>query len=97
MSPEVHSIFSSEIRDHCFSRFGVTAAHMVSERHAFIFDAITSTGTCILKATHPSHRSYEQLEAELEWLSYLVGKGVRAPRIHRSINSLFIERVPASI
>jgi Ser/Thr protein kinase RdoA (MazF antagonist) len=89
-------LFSSEIRDHCFSRFGVTAAHMVSERHPFIFDAITSTGTCILKVTHPSHRSYEQLEAELEWLSYLVGKGVRAPRIHRSINSLFIERVPAA-
>jgi Ser/Thr protein kinase RdoA (MazF antagonist) len=95
MSPEVHSLFSREIREHCFSRFGVTAAHMVSERHAFIFDAITSTGTCILKVTHPSHRSYEQLEAELEWLSYLVGKGVRAPRIHRSINSRFIERVPA--
>jgi hypothetical protein len=66
---EVHSLFSSEIRDDCFSRFGVTAAHLVSERHAFSFDAITSTGTCILKVTHPSHRSYEQLEAELELLT----------------------------
>ena len=25
MSPAVHSLFSSEIRDHCFSRFGATA------------------------------------------------------------------------
>jgi hypothetical protein len=69
IAPEVHSLFSSEIRNDCFSRFGVTAAHMVSERHAFSFDAITSTGTCILKVTNPSHRSYEQLEAELELLT----------------------------
>ena len=91
MSPEVHRLFSNEIRDHCFSRFGVTDAHMISERHSFIFDAKTSTGPCILKATHPFHRTYEHLEAEVAWVSYLIAKGVRAPRNHRSINSLLVE------
>jgi Ser/Thr protein kinase RdoA (MazF antagonist) len=92
MSPEVHRLFSSEIRDQSFSRFRVTDAHLISERHSFIFDAKTSTGPCVLKVAHPSHRTYEHLEAEVAWLSYLIAKGVRAPRNHRSINSLFIER-----
>ncbi len=96
MSPEVHRLFSSEIRDQCFSRFGVTDAHLISDWHAFTFDAETSTGPCILKITHSSHRTYDQLEAEAEWLVYLVGKGVRAPRIHQSIKSLCVERVPAA-
>jgi Ser/Thr protein kinase RdoA (MazF antagonist) len=34
MPPEIHRLFSSEIRDHCFSRFGVTDAHLISERHS---------------------------------------------------------------
>jgi Ser/Thr protein kinase RdoA (MazF antagonist) len=96
MSPAVHNLFSNEIRDHCFSRFHVTDAHLISDRHSFIFDAKTSTGPCILKVTHPSHRTYEHLEAEVAWLSYLIARGVRAPRNQRSINSLFIERVPAA-
>jgi amicoumacin kinase len=96
MSPEVHRLFSSEIRDHCFSQFGVTAARLISDWHAFTFDAETSTGPCILKITHSSHRTYDQLEAEAAWLVYLISKGVRAPRIHQSIKSLCVERVPAA-
>lgn len=95
MSPEIHRLFSNEIRDHCFSRFSVTEAHLISERHSFIFEAKTSTGPCILKITHSSHRTYEHLEAEVAWVSYLVAKGVRAPRNYRSSHGLFIERVPA--
>ena len=94
MSPEVHRLFSREIRDQCFARFAVIGADLVSNRHAFIFDAKTSAGPAILKVGHPSHRPYEQLEAEVEWLSYLVDKGIRAPGVHRSINSKFVERVP---
>lgn len=95
MSPEVHRLFSSEIRDHCFARFGVTAAQIASERHAFIFDANTATGPCILKVTHPSHRTYDQMVAEIEWLDHWVSKGIRVPGIHRSINSLCVEKVSA--
>jgi len=96
MSPEVHRLFSSEIRDQSFSRFRVTDARLISDWHAFTFDAETSTGPCILKVAHPSHRTYEHLESEVAWLSYLIAKGVRAPGNHRSINSLFVERVPAA-
>jgi len=95
MSPEVHKLFSREVRDQCFSRFEVTTARLISDWHAFTFDAETSTGPCILKITHSSHRTYDQLEAEAEWLVYLVSKGVRAPRIHQSINSLCVEPVAA--
>ena len=96
MSPEVHKLFSREVRDQCFSRFEVAAARLISDWHAFTFDAETSTGPCILKITHSSHRTYDQLEAEAEWLVYLVSEDVRAPRIHRSIKSLCVERVPAA-
>jgi amicoumacin kinase len=95
MSPEVHRLFSQIVRDECFSRFGVTSGQLVSQRHAFIFDAETPAGPCILKMVHPSHRPHDQLEAEIDWLLYVVGKGIAAPRVHLSVNSLHLERVPA--
>jgi amicoumacin kinase len=95
MSPEVGRLFSSEIRDECFARFGVTAGRLISSRHAFIFDGETSAGSCILKVTHPSHRPYSQLEAEIDWTLYLVKNGVGAPNVYWSVNSLYVERVPA--
>jgi Ser/Thr protein kinase RdoA (MazF antagonist) len=96
MSPEVHKLFSREVRDQCFSRFGVKTAQLISDRHAFLFKAETPAGPCILKVAHPSHRTYDQLEAEIEWTLYLVNNGVSAPNVHRSVNLLCIERVPAN-
>jgi len=95
MSPEVHQLFSPAIRDQCFSRFRVTAGQLVSKRHAFIFDAESSSGPCILKVMHPSHRPFDQLEAEIDWIRFLNGKGVGVPGIYASVNSSWVERVPA--
>jgi amicoumacin kinase len=95
MSPEVHRLFSPEIRDQCFSRFGVKAAQLVSSRHAFIFDAETSNGSCFLKVVHPAHRPFDQLEAEIDWMLFLNSNRVAVPRIYGSVNSLWVERVAA--
>jgi amicoumacin kinase len=96
MSPEIRDLFSSGIRSNCFSRYNITAARLISDWHAFTFEAETSTGPCILKVAHSSHRTYDQLEAETDWLLYLVSKGVNVPGIHRSISSLCVEKVPAA-
>jgi Ser/Thr protein kinase RdoA (MazF antagonist) len=87
MSPAVHNLFSREIRDQCFSRFGVTAAQLVSNWHAFTFDAETPAGPSILKITQSSHRTSDQLEAEIDWMLFLVSQGVGVSRIHASLNS----------
>ena len=94
MSPEVHRLFPPEIRDQCFSRFGVTTARLVSNWHSFTFEAETPAGPCILKITHSSHRTDDQLEAETDWVFFLVSNGVGVPRINVSLNSLRVERVP---
>jgi amicoumacin kinase len=95
MSPVVHNLFSREIRNQCFSRFGVTEAQLVSNWHAFAFDSETPAGPSILKITHSSHRTGDQLEAEIDWMLFLVSQGVGVPRIDASLNSLWVERVPA--
>jgi Ser/Thr protein kinase RdoA (MazF antagonist) len=59
------------------------------------FEAETPAAPSILKVTHSSHRTYDQLEAEAEWLRYLASKDVRTPRTYPSINSLDVEQVPA--
>jgi Ser/Thr protein kinase RdoA (MazF antagonist) len=96
MTPEVHRLFSGEIRDQCFSRFRVKTARLISSWHSFTFDAASSAGPCILKVTHSSHRTYDQVGAEIEWLLYLVSGGTRAPRIRRSVDSLCVQRVPVA-
>ena len=95
MSPEVHRLFSPEIRDECFSRFRVTAARLISNWHVFTFETETPAGPCILKITHSFHRTEDQVEAETDWMLFLVGRRVGVPRINASINSLCVERVPA--
>jgi amicoumacin kinase len=94
MLPAVHKLFAPEIRDQCFSRFRVTAAQLISDRHTFIFEAETPAGPCILKVTHSSHRTDDQLEAETDWMLFLVSNGLDVPRINASINSLWVERIP---
>jgi amicoumacin kinase len=96
MSPEVHTLFSGEIRNQCFSRFGITTAELISSRHAFIFDAESPAGPRILKIVHPSHRTYDQVQAEIDWTLYLLNNGVGAPQVYVSVNSLYVERVPTS-
>ena len=93
MSPEVQELFSGDIRDQCFSRFGVKSALLISNWHSFTFEAEISTGPCILKITHSSHRTYDQIEAEIEWLQYLVSEGIPAPLVQPSIQSSTVEQI----
>src|SRR5260370_23694781 len=78
MSPNVHGLFSGEIRDTCFSRFAVKAPRLVSDWHAFTFDAETSAPPCIPKGTHSSHRTYDHFVADGEWVGHLVSQCGRA-------------------
>lgn len=94
MSPKVRELFSGEIPAQCFARFEVKSPRLISSWHGFTFDAETSAGPCILKVTHCSHRTYDQIEAEIEWLLYLVSEGIPAPQIQRSIHSSCVEQVP---
>jgi Ser/Thr protein kinase RdoA (MazF antagonist) len=93
MSPDVQKLFTNEASEECFSRFGVKEGKLVSNWHAFTFSAETSAGPCILKVTHSSHRTYDQIEAETDWLDYLVKEGALVPRIQRSMRYLNVEKL----
>jgi hypothetical protein len=61
MSPAVYKLFSGEILNECLSRFGVKAARLISDWHTFTFETETPLAPSILKVTHSSHRTYDQL------------------------------------
>ena len=52
------------------------SSQLVSNWHAFTFDAETPAGPSILKITQSSHRTSDQLEAEIDWMLFLVSQGV---------------------
>jgi Ser/Thr protein kinase RdoA (MazF antagonist) len=96
MSPEVYRLFSPEIRDECFSRFRVTAARLISNWHAFTFETETPAGPCILKITHSFHRTEDQVEAETDWMLFLVSRQVGVPRTNAERVVQCVKNLPLS-
>ena len=64
---------------------------------SFIFSGnVESTGEdCILRFTHSSHRSAQDILAEVEWVSYLKEKGASVPEHYDSINHKLTEEIKA--
>ncbi|MEZ5359501.1 MAG: phosphotransferase [Candidatus Zixiibacteriota bacterium] len=58
---------------------------------SMVYEFTRNNAQYILKLTHDSHRSLNQIRGELEWTNYLGDNGVRVPRAIPSITGSFVE------
>jgi Ser/Thr protein kinase RdoA (MazF antagonist) len=67
---------------------------MIEDVENLVFDYESREGRRILRFTHSSHRTEDDVKAELDFVTYLADGGVRAARPVRSGNGRWTELVP---
>lgn len=98
MELAVEKVFTKEILQEGAKRFGVTVMEEpLGDFENYIFRAEGEDCTpYVLRLTHSSHRTYKQIEAELDFLAYLGKNGAKVASPHRSKNALFVESLQAT-
>ncbi|MCP1122376.1 phosphotransferase [Bacillus sp. 3103sda1] len=98
MELAVEQVFTKEILQEGAKRFGVTVTEEpLGDFENYIFRAEGEDCTpYVLRLTHSSHRTYKQIEAELDFLAYLGKNGAKVATPHRSKNALFVENLQAT-
>ncbi|PEL13560.1 phosphotransferase enzyme family protein [Bacillus sp. AFS017336] len=98
MEQAVERVFTKEILKNAASQFGITVEEKpVGEFENYLFKGKLADGTDrILRLTHSSHRSKEEIEAELKFLKYARENGANAAGSLTSLNGNLVEVQNAS-
>lgn len=61
----------------------------------YVFETYMDGKPYILRLTHSSHRSGDEIASELDWMRHLFTHGISVPEVFPSKNGLFVEPVSA--
>lgn len=96
MEQWVENLFSQEVLKEAASRYeaDVTQAKKLGDFENYVYEVEKDGKPYILRLTHSSHRSQEEVEGELMWINYLNGHGIHVSLVHNSVNNQLVEVVP---
>jgi Ser/Thr protein kinase RdoA (MazF antagonist) len=97
MENDVRSKFNEIILSEIAGRIGIERQFLnkISDSESFVYEFEKEGHEFILRITHNSHRSYQQIRAELDWIGYLRANGMRVSRPVLSESGNTIETVKA--
>ncbi|PLR97494.1 phosphotransferase enzyme family protein [Bacillus sp. T33-2] len=61
----------------------------------YVFEVKKKSEPYILRITHSSHRTGEEIAAELDWIGFLRNENISVPQVFQSINHKTLEELPA--
>ncbi|MFX3673642.1 MAG: phosphotransferase enzyme family protein [Paenisporosarcina sp.] len=98
MEQWVENLFSKEVLDEAASRYkaDATNAKKLGDFENYVYEVERGGKSYILRLTHSSHRSKEEVEGELKWINFLNGRGIHVSLVHESVNGELVETVPVS-
>ncbi len=95
MKSEIEALFTEDILEEAIKKFDLnkekTKVHNSFE--SFIFYSEWQGKPCILRITHSSHRTTDQIKGELDWINYLAKHGAPVCQAYPSPRGEFVERV----
>jgi amicoumacin kinase len=62
----------------------------------FVYEVYKDGQPYILRLTHSSHRSKEEIASELDWMQHLYKAGLSVPEVYPSINGQLVEAISAA-
>jgi amicoumacin kinase len=68
---------------------------MLGDFENYVFEAYMDGKPYILRLTHSSHRSGDEIASELDWMRHLFTYGISVPEVFLSKNGRFVEPVTA--
>ncbi|WP_169907551.1 phosphotransferase enzyme family protein [Priestia abyssalis] len=95
MEQAVGKLFSTEILNEAASQFGAEkdTLKMLGDFENYVYEVTRGENSYVLRLTHSSHRSREQVEAELDWILFLKRKGVEVAAPVLSARGQLLERL----
>lgn len=95
MEAPVARLFTDDVRNALARSFGAEAGtlKLLGDFENYVFGYELEGQRRVLRISHASHRSAEQIEAELHWVDFLVGQGVRLARPLRSLSGALTHTV----
>ncbi|MFD2045462.1 phosphotransferase enzyme family protein [Ornithinibacillus salinisoli] len=92
----VEQVFTKEVMDQAIDRFSVQKEYKkLGDFENYVFEVYKKDTPYILRITHSSHRSEEEVISELDWMNYLYRAGVNVPRTYESVDGLHVVTIPA--
>ena len=92
MEKSVEILFTEDIFKRFLTSFGLQSeVKKLGDFENYVFEVHLDDGPVILRITHSSHRSKEEIYAELNWINFLHNQRVNCPAVFKSINNQIIE------
>ena len=97
MEKAVASLFKETIVQEGYRKFSVDvqSAKMLGDFENFIYEGEREGQKVIIRFTHSSHRSYEQIVAEIDWVSYLKQQEIPVYKHFTSVDGQLLETITA--
>ena len=86
MEKWIQELFTEDVLKDAASRFGCGTSHAkkLGDFENYVYEVHRGEVPYILRLTHSSHRSKEEVEAELQWINYLHKHGVNVSLVNDS-------------
>ncbi|MBM7552193.1 phosphotransferase enzyme family protein [Thalassobacillus pellis] len=96
MEKWIEVLFSEEILNEAAARYhaDVSKAKKLGDFENYVFEVQRDGQPFILRLTHSSHRSRQDVEAELQWVNHLHDQGLNVSLVHESSAGRLVEEIP---
>lgn len=93
MEISVSRLFTNELLQKALRLFAATEKEpkMLGDFETYIFEVYQNDSPFILRLTHSSHRTKEQIESELDWLNFLSEQKINVCYAIPSVNGNYVE------
>lgn len=96
MEKAVSTLMTQEILDYFLERFGLDReTKKLGDFENYVFETYRNGHPYIMRLTHRSHRSKDEVLSELDWMRHLNSKGLPVPEVFPSENGLLVEETLA--
>ena len=97
MEKAVSSLMTQEILDYFLERFRLDREiKKLGDFENYVFETYKNGQPYILRITHSSHRSKNEILSELDWMRHLNSKGLSVPEVFPSAGGDLTEEIMAS-
>lgn len=93
MEQAVELLYHKDILKEFLARYHLNSEHkLLGDFENYVYEVMREDQSFILRVTHSSHRSEEEIIGELEWVTFLQHNGANVPTVYHSSNGNWIEK-----
>lgn len=96
MEPTVSKYFNEPLIQQALNLYQLDDHYkLMGDFENYVLEVYKDNHPFIMRFTHSSHRTFEEVCSEVDWMKYLYEQGVHIPKVLPSIHLLFVETIRA--